>query len=115
MYCSRATTIGTEIMGKNVTAGAAPFKLTVEADGDEATVTFAGDDLTGYEYIFETASGVFEDGGCGGKRSTLNGGKIAGYKAGSEVRGAASSLDGAWETRYRRRSRSPTALSLIHI
>ena len=37
------------------------------------------------EYIFETASGAFEDGGCKGKRSTLNGDKIAGYKSGSDV------------------------------
>ena len=85
MYCAQSTTIGTNIMGKNVTAGADPFKLSVVADGDEATVTFSGDDLTGYEYIFETASGAFEDGGCKGKRSTLNGDKIAGYKSGSEV------------------------------
>ena len=48
MYCAQSTTIGTNIMGKNVTAGADPFKLSVVADGDEATVTFSGDDLTGY-------------------------------------------------------------------
>ena len=53
MYCSRATTIGTEIMGKNVTAGAAPwgaapFKLEVYADGS-AMMTLLSN-LTEYEY-----------------------------------------------------------------
>lgn len=86
MYCSRSLALGDQVMGKPLAKGSADFTFNVTAaGGDAATVKFGGKDITGYEFIFETASGVFEDGGCSGKRSAINGAKIAGYKSGSAV------------------------------
>ena len=85
MYCSRSLNLGDEVMGKPLAKGSADFTFNVTAVGDSATVKFGGKSIDGYEYVFETTSGVFEDGGCQGKRAAINGAKIAGYKSGSEV------------------------------
>ena len=64
MYCHQTLTIGTEIMGANLTKSDDSFKLSLAetAEADAVTVTFSGGDLKGYEYVFEASSGVFDDG-----------------------------------------------------
>lgn len=52
-------------MGKPVIKGTSDFTFNVTAEGDSASYKFDGS-LDGFEYIFETSSGVFEDGGCAG-------------------------------------------------
>ena len=75
MYCSSSLGVGTKIMSFPVEASDA-YSLVIEPAGDGVRVWFTGNQ-TGVEYIFEASAGAFEDGGCGGARSVLNGDVLA--------------------------------------
>ena len=49
-----------------------------KTDSGDIAVTFSAPDYDYVEFVFETESGVFEDGGCQGKRSAVNGDMLVG-------------------------------------
>ena len=80
LYCSAAMGIGSTIMNFPVvesTEANVELSFNKTNSGDIAVI-FSAPGYDYVEFVFETESGVFEDGGCQGKRSALNGDLLIG-------------------------------------
>jgi len=85
MYCSHPLFVGQTVMGVQVNdaTGTAYWNIGLNKTSEGVMVSVTPYD--GYEYVFETSSGKFKDGGCGGARSTLNNDIIVGMEVGARV------------------------------